>query len=144
MKKCKACGKPCNGKYCSKMCAKKDMMKEATEKVCKECGKPISKGKYCKACEKKMMKESDMSFKDMVKAYLRERSGFGRGVKAMAKSAGISPAEEKKETHKLEKKGVMKGIKNRAKGASDPNAYIFGTERKIMKAHAAKMKRGGK
>jgi hypothetical protein len=147
MKKCKTCKKECEGKYCSKRCEKKDMMREATEKVCKSCGKPISRGKYCKKCEKEKMAEGSMSFKDLVKAYLteRKRGGAKRGVKAMASRAGLSPAEEKREAHKLEGNGTMAGIKKRAHSGkvSNPNAYIFGTEAKIMKQHAAKMKRGG-
>jgi hypothetical protein len=146
MNKCKNCKKPCDGKYCSKKCEKECTMKEATEKVCKECGKPITKGKYCKRCEKAKMQEGAMPFKDMVKSFLNlnERaSRKSRGIKAMASSAGLSPAEEKRETHKLESKGVMSDIKKRAKGATNPNAYIYGTERKILKQHAAKMRRGG-
>jgi len=152
MRKCKNCGKEIDkGKFCSKKCERENL-KECTEGSgckCKSCGKEFKgKGKYCKACEKKMMKEGTLVWKDLVKAYLTERkkaSGVKRGVKAMASRAGLSPAEEKREAHKLEKQGTMKDIKKRAHSGkvSNPNAYIFGTEAKIMKQHAAKMKRGG-
>lgn len=84
-----------------------------------------------------------MDFKEIVKAYLREASKKERGYKAMSHSAGLSTSEGKKEMHKLKAQGTMEDIKKRARSGkvSNPNAYIYGTERKILKQHAAKMGR---
>jgi|WetSurMetagenome_2_1015567.scaffolds.fasta_scaffold37101_5 hypothetical protein len=104
---------------------------------CKNCGKEIEEGKFCsKKCEKSMKEGFD--FRGMVRAYIAEARA-GRGTKAMAKSVGLSVGAEKNEVHKLEKKGVMADIKKRASKADNPKAYLFGTERKILKAHAKKM-----
>jgi len=108
-------------------------------KKCKNCGKEIEEGKFCsKKCERAMKEGFD--FKGMVRAYIAEARA-GRGTKAMAKSAGLSVGAEKAEVHKLERRGVMSDIKKRARSGkiTNPEAYIYGTERKILKQHAKKM-----
>jgi hypothetical protein len=77
-----------------------------------------------------------MQFRDMVKIYL-EATKLG-GYKAMAHSAGGSVAGTKAELHKLKGKGVISDLKKRAKGKNNPKAYLYGTERKILKQHFAK------
>ena len=69
-----------------------------------------------------------------------EESRKSGGYKAMAKSAGTTEADTKQELHKLKGKGVLADIKKRAKGATNPEAYLYSTERRILKAHAAKKK----
>jgi hypothetical protein len=60
------------------------------------------------------------------------------GYKALAHSAGGSVAGTKAELSKLKNKGVIADIKKRAKKATNPKAYLYGTERKILKQHFKK------
>ena len=70
-----------------------------------------------------------------------EESRKSAGYKAMAKSAGTSVEDTKQELHKLKGKGVIADIKKRAKGADNPDAYLYGTERRILSQHAKKKNR---
>jgi hypothetical protein len=80
-----------------------------------------------------------MKFKDLVKKYIQEASRKEAGYKSLSHSAGLSTAEGKKELKKLKDKGVIADLKKRAKKASNPDAYLYGTERKILKAKAKKI-----
>lgn len=84
-----------------------------------------------------------MKWQEMVMRYLTEKSKakVEAGHKAMAKSTGLSVGEEKRETSKLKKKGVIHDIEKRSKEGriTNPEAYKFGTERKILKQHAKKI-----
>jgi predicted transcriptional regulator len=82
-----------------------------------------------------------MKWQEIVMRYLSEASRKEAGYKSMAKSAGLSTGGAKAEIHKLERKGTIRDIKKRAKGATNPKAYLYGTERKILKQHAAKIGR---
>ena len=77
--------------------------------------------------------------------YLSEarKSRKEAGYKAMAKRTGLSTGGAKAEIHKLERKGTIADIKKRSHGAkiTNPKAYLYGTEAKILKQHAKKIGR---
>jgi hypothetical protein len=100
----------------------------------------ISKKQKMKMKMLKMKKGKSHKDEEEMEEPAIEESRKSAGYKAMAKSAGTSVEDTKQELHKLKAKGVIADIKKRAKGATNPDAYLYGSERKILKAHAAKKK----
>jgi hypothetical protein len=99
----------------------------------------IHKDDYKKMKLAKRVKEEIMTFKDLVRMYLGEGRKEG-AYKSLAHSAGGSVAGTKAEMKKLERTGVARDIHKRAhgKGITNPEAYEYGTKRKILKQHFAK------
>lgn len=79
-------------------------------------------------------------YRRVLNEILKESSKEQAGYKAMATSVGKKgeTGEVKKYMKSKKFKAIAKSVKERAKKADNPNAYLAAVERKVLKGHFGK------